>query len=142
MIETNFVADSGKNVIIITHLFDAPRELIFQTLTDPHLIPQWWGPKKLTTTVDSMDVRKGGIWRFIQRDAEGREYAFNGVYHEVSSPQRLVYTFEFEGMPGHVILEMVTFDAVDGRTKMTDTIVFRSVEDRDGMLRAGMEEGA
>jgi uncharacterized protein YndB with AHSA1/START domain len=89
-----------------------------------------------------MEVRKGGIWRYIQRDAEGNEYAFNGVYHDIVSPERLVYTFEFEGMPGHVLLETVVFEEQDGKTKLSDISVFQSVEDRDGMLASGMEQGA
>jgi len=123
-------------------IFDAPRELVFKACTDPNLIPQWWGPKRFTTTVDKMDVKPGGVWRFIQRDSSGGEYAFNGVYREIVSPERLVYTFEFEGMPGHVMLETVTFEEHDGKTKLTDTSVFDTVEDRDGMLESGMEEGA
>ena len=72
------------------------------------LIPQWWGPARFTTTIDKLDVRPGGSWRFVQRDAAGNEYAFHGVYHEVVSPERIVDTFEFEGMPGHVSLETTT----------------------------------
>jgi len=89
-----------------------------------------------------MDLKPGGVWRFVQRDSSGEEYAFNGVYREIVSPERLVYTFEFEGMPGHVMLETVTFEEYDGKTKFTDKSVFRTVEDRDGMLESGMEEGA
>ena len=100
MSKMNLIAEPGKQEIIITRLFDAPRELVFKAYTDPNLIPQWWGPKNLTTTVNKMDVREGGVWRFVQRDGEGNEYAFHGVYHAIASPERLVYTFEFEGMPG------------------------------------------
>jgi len=143
MPKMNLIAEPGKQEIVMTRLFDAPRELVFKAYTDPNLIPQWWGPKNLTTTVDKMDVREGGVWRFVQRDSEGNEYAFHGVYHAIVSPERLVYTFEFEGMPGHVLLATVTFEELnDGKTKLTDRSVFQSVEDRDGMLQSGMEEGA
>ena len=142
MTKTNLVAEPGKQEIVITRICDAPRELVFKTFTGPNLIPQWWGPKNLTITVDKMDVRPGGIWRFVQRDANSNEYAFNGVYHEIVAPERLVYTFEFEGMPGHVLLETVTFEEHDGKMKLTDKSVFQTVEDRDGMLQSGMEEGA
>ena len=111
-------------------------------MTDPKLIPQWWGPRRLTTKVDKMDVRPGGMWRFVQKDAKGNEYAFHGFYHEVKPPESLVYTFEFEGMPGHVMLETVRFEEVDGKTKMFDRTVFQSAEDRDGMVLADMESGA
>jgi uncharacterized protein YndB with AHSA1/START domain len=141
MTKTKFTAEPGKQEIVITRVFDAPRELVFKASTDPNLIPQWWGPKSLMTTVDKMDVKTGGVWRFVQRDADGNEFAFHGVYHEIS-PQRLVQTFEFEGMPGHVLLEICTFEDIDGKTKLTEKSVYESVEDRDGMLKSGMKEGA
>jgi len=142
MTRTHLIAEPGKQEIVITRVFDAPREIVFRAYTDPNLIPQWWGPKSLTTTVAKMDVKPGGVWRFVQRDAHGNEYAFNGVYHEILPPQRLVHTFEFEGMPGHVLLETVTFEEFEDKTKLTDKSVFQTVEDRDGMLKSGMEKGA
>jgi uncharacterized protein YndB with AHSA1/START domain len=142
MNKINLVAEPGKQEIVITRVFDAPPALVFKTFTDPTLIPQWWGPGYLTTTVERMEVRPGGIWRFVQRDAEGNQYAFHGVYHEVRPPERLVYTFEFEGQPGHVILETVAFAWQDGKTRLVDQSVFQSVADRDGMLQEGMESGA
>ena len=128
--------------IVMERVFNAPRELVFKAYTDPNLIPKWWGPRRYTTTVDKMDVRVGGVWRFVQRDVAGNEYAFNGEYREIAPPKRLSYTFEFEGMPGHMLLETVTFEEHDGQTKVTVTSLFRSAEDRDGMLHSGMEEGA
>ncbi len=142
MSKYNLVAEPGKQEIIMTRVFDAPRELVFKVMTDPKLIPQWWGPRRLTTIVDKMDARPGGVWRFINRDASANEFAFHGVYHDIASPERLVYTFEFEGVPGHVLLETVRFELLDGKTKLIDHSVFQSVEDRDGMLQSGMEEGA
>jgi uncharacterized protein YndB with AHSA1/START domain len=141
MTKTEFIAEPGKQEIIMIRVFDASPERVFKASTDPKLIPQWWGPKSLTTTVEKMDVRSGGSWRYIQRDADGNEFAFHGVYHEVSQ-KRLVQTMEFEGMPGHVLLEIVTFEEIDGKTKLTEKSVFESVEDRDGMLKSGMEGGA
>ena len=135
----NLVVEPGRQEIIGTWEFDAPRDLVFKAFTDPKAIPQWWGPRGLTTTVDKMDVRKGGMWRFVQRDESG-EYAFNGVYHLVT-PERMVYTFEWEGLPGHILLETVTLEERGGRTIMTDQSVFQSVADRDGMVANGMEEG-
>lgn len=138
----NFIAEPGKQELVITRDVDAPRDLVFKTLTDPNLIPQWWGPKILTTTVDQMDVRPGGMWRYVQRAPDGNEYAFHGVFHEILPPDRLVYTFEFEGMPGHVSLETVTIEEHDGKTTLTDKTVFQTIEDRDGMLSSDMEAGA
>jgi len=142
MSKLNLIALPGVQETIITHTFDAPPALVFKAMTDPTLIPQWWGPRNLTTTIDKLELRKGGIWRFVQRDAEGNTYAFNGVYHTIEAPERLVYTFEFEGMPGHVLLETAVFEEVDGKTKLTEQAVFQSVQDRDGMIQSGMESGA
>ncbi len=138
----NISAEPGGREIVITTVFDAPRELVFKAYTDPNLIPQWWGLKEHTTTVDIMDVRRGGVWRLVSRDPNGNEFAFNGVYHSVVPPERLVRTSEFEGVPGHVSLETATFEAHDGKTTVTAIAVFQTVEDRDGMLQSGMERGA
>ncbi|MBZ0294063.1 MAG: SRPBCC family protein [Anaerolineae bacterium] len=142
MTTLNLVAEPGIQEIRMSREFDAPRELVFKAFTDPELIPRWWGPGDLTTVVDQMDVRKGGIWRYVQRDADGNEFAFNGVYHTITASEQLVFTFEFEGMPGHVLLETVALEEYNGKTLLMDTSVFQSVEDRDGMLQSGMEEGA
>ncbi len=128
--------------IVMTRVFAAPRELVFQAYTDPKHIPHWWGLRGNTTIVDKMDVRPGGVWRYIQRAPDGTEYAFNGEFREIAPPARLVSTFEFEGMPGHVVVDTATFDEVDGKTTLTVTSLFSSVEDRDGMLDSGMEAGA
>lgn len=141
MAKNHLIAEPGKQEIVMTRVFDAPRELVFEVYTDPNRIPEWWGPKVLTTIVDRMDVRPGGIWRFIQHDPDGNEYGFHGVYHAVEPPERFVYTFEFEGMPGHVLLETATLDEQDSKTTMTVQSVFQSIEDRDGML-ASMTEAA
>jgi uncharacterized protein YndB with AHSA1/START domain len=128
--------------IELTRVFDAPCELVFKAFTDPELIPRWWGWRDSTTIVDKMDVRPGGLWRFVSRGSDGVEYAFNGEYREVVPPERLVYTFEFEGMPGHVLVETLTFAEHDGKTTLTDHSLFDSREERDGMLETGMESGA
>ena len=141
---TSVLAEPGKQEILITREFDAPRELVFKAVTDPELIPQWWGPRNLSTEVDKMDVRPGGQWRFLNRDARGNAYAFHGVYHEVLVPERIIDTFEFEGLPetGHVTLETMKLEELPGgRTRLTVQSVFQSVADRDGMLQSGMEEG-
>lgn len=143
MTQANLIAEPGTHEITMTRVFDAPRDLLFKVMTDPTYIPQWWGPKDSTTLVDAMEVRAGGVWRYIQRDQQGNEFAFHGVYHSVSAPERIVDTFEFEGMPGHVILETMTLEAqADGKTSLTVSSVFQSVADRDGMLSSGMEGGA
>jgi uncharacterized protein YndB with AHSA1/START domain len=142
MTKLDIVVPPGKQEIIITRIFDAPRALVFKAFTDPVLIPKWWGPASLTTIIDKMDVKPGGIWRYVQHDADGNEFAFHGAYHDVSAPERLVYTFEWEGLPGHALLETVIFEEHGGKTQVTDTSVFQTVEDRDGMVANGMEGGA
>jgi len=128
--------------IAMERVFDAPRKLVFEAFTEPAIIPKWWGQRNTTTTVDKMEVKPGGRWRFVQRDADGHEYAFNGEYKEIVPPERLAYTFEFEGLPGHVLLETVTFEEQGDKTKVKVLSLFDSVEDRDGMLQSGMEAGA
>jgi uncharacterized protein YndB with AHSA1/START domain len=143
MTTTNLIAEPGKHEIIMARVFDAPRELVFKVITDPAYIPQWWGQRDSTTIVDKMDVRAGGLWRYVQRDQQGNEFAFHGVYHSITAPEQVIDTFEFEGMPGHVILETMTLEAqADRTTKVTVSSVFQSVADRDGMLSSGMESGA
>ncbi len=137
----NISAEPGGREIVIISVFDAPREHVFRAYTDPNLIPQWWGLREHTTTVDTMDVRPGGVWRLVSRDPDGNEFAFKGVYHAVVPPERLVRTSEFEGMPGHVSLETATFEEQDVKTTVTAIAVFQTVEDRDRMLQSGMEAG-
>ncbi len=142
MIKTTFVAEPGKQEVVMTSTFDAPCEVVYRVYSDPKLIPQWWGPANLTTTVEMMELRPGGRWRFVQRDEAGKVHAFHGVYHTVEPSERLVLTFEYEGAPSHVILETLTFDGHNGLTHLTDQSVYQSVADRDGMLAEGMESGA
>jgi uncharacterized protein YndB with AHSA1/START domain len=108
------------------------------------LYVQWLGPHEITMTPETFEPRDGGSYRYIHRDADGNDYAFHGVHHEVLAPERIISTFEFEGLPekGHVILETIRFEALPGnRTRLTGQSVFQSVAARDGMLRSGMETG-
>ena len=137
----NLTATPGVQEIFVTRVFDAPRERVFRAHIDPKLIPQWWGPARFSTVVDRMDVRPGGSWRFVHRGPDGDEYAFHGVFHEIIEPEKITWTFEFEGWPGHVSLETVTFEEQDGKTLLTVHSVYQSVEARDGMLNSGMADG-
>ncbi len=142
--KTRLVAEPGKQEIVITRLFEASRDRLFKALTNPSLIPQWCGgPGHPNTVVDQMEVRPGGAWRwrFIDRETQGSGVGLHGVYHEVMPPERLVYTFEFEGVPGHVLLRTVSLEDRNGKTLLTEQSVFQSVEDRDGMLQSGIKEG-
>jgi uncharacterized protein YndB with AHSA1/START domain len=136
------VTTPADREIHIEREFDAPREQVFAAMTDPELIPQWWGPRGTTTVVDEMDVKAGGKWRFVGQGSDGSEHAFRGEYREVTPPERIVMTFEWEGLPGHISVETSEFiDLGDGRTRMVATSVFDSNEDRDGMIENGMESG-
>lgn len=128
--------------IRMSRIFNAPRDLVFKVMTDPATVPQWWGPRATTMVVEQMDMRPGGRWRFVQRDANGGQYAFFGEYREIVAPERVVNTFEFDGFPGHVVVETLTLEDLGGRTRVTMTSAFTSTEDRDGMLQSGMEQGA
>jgi uncharacterized protein YndB with AHSA1/START domain len=135
--KTSVVAEPGTLEVVVTRLFDCPRERLFSVLTDPALVPQWW----FNTVVDKMEVRPGGIWRYVSNDGHGHEFVSHGVYHEIMPPERLIYTYEFAGVPGHVLLQTVTLEDQNGRTMMRQQSVFQSVADRDGM-KAGMQAGA
>lgn len=144
MAKTTLIAEPGKQEFLIIREFEAQRELVFKAFVDPELYAQWIGPRGLKTIIETFESRNGGSWRFIQRDQNGNEFAFHGVNHEVAAPERIIGTFEFEGLPekGHVILQTARFIALPGdRTKMTSQSVFQSVADRDGMLQSGMEAG-
>jgi uncharacterized protein YndB with AHSA1/START domain len=141
MAKTQIVATQGVPQIVITREFEAPRDLVFRAYTDPELLVQWLGPRDLTMTVDTYDARDGGRWRYIHKDPQGNEFGFHGIFHGTPSPDAIVQTFEFEGVPGHVSLDTYTFTEHDGKTLVRSVSSFQSVEDRDGMVASGMERG-
>ena len=136
------VTTPKEREIHIERIFDAPRERVFAAHVDPELIPQWWGPRETTTVVEEMDATTGGAWRFAMVDEDGSKTIFRGYYREVTPPERIAQTFEWDGMPGYVSVETATFeDLGDGRTKISSISVFHAPEERDGMLESGMERG-
>ena len=141
MAQTEITATPDSHEIVVTRTFDAPLDLVYQVITDPQHIPHWWGPARYPAIVDQMDVRQGGVWRYVTRDTEGNEFNFHGIYHEIVPNERIVQTFEFEGMPGHVALETMRMEERDGKTILHGSSVFQSVADRNGMLQSGMEGG-
>jgi uncharacterized protein YndB with AHSA1/START domain len=143
MSKTTFTVNKEQLQVIMERVFDAPRELVFKTMTDPELIPQWWGPSVYTTKIDKHEFKVGGVWRFIQRDKDGNEFAFNGVIKEIVPNEKVVQTFEFEPMAGHILTErLVLEDTEDGKTKVTNTSIYSTIEDLEGMVQSGMEGGA
>ena len=140
--KTEIVAEPGAQQIVITREFDAPGELVYRAYTDPDLLVQWMGPKRLTMTIERHELRDGGRYRYIHRDENGVEAGFHGVFHgEPSLDGGVVRTFEFEGYPGHVSLETLILEERNGKTHSRAVSVFQSVEDRDGMIASGMESG-
>jgi uncharacterized protein YndB with AHSA1/START domain len=141
--KTVITAEPGKQELFITREFDAPRELVFKAHTEAELYEKWVGPDDLAMTVEKMDAFDGGSYRFLH-ERDGHVYAFHGVYHEVLAPERIIGTFEFDGLPekGHVIMGTTKFeDLGGGRSRLVHQSVFQSVGDRDGMIASGMERG-
>lgn len=135
------VTTPGDREIRVERIFDAPRDQVFAALTDPEGIPQWWGPRRVTTTVDVMDVRPGGSWRFVCREPNGDETGFRGTFREIDEPERIVQTFEWEGMPGHVSVETMVLEDLGSQTRLVTTSIFHTPQERDGMVASGMEGG-
>jgi uncharacterized protein YndB with AHSA1/START domain len=142
--QTKIIAEPGKQELFIIREFEAPRDLVFKAFTDPKLIIRWLGPREMKVKIEKSEAKAGGSWRYIHTDPAGNEFGFHGVCHDFTAPERLIRTFEFEGLPekGHVVLETAKFEALPGgRTKLTVQSVFQSVMDRDGMIQSGMERG-
>ena len=136
------VTTPSDREILAVRVFDASRERVFAAYTDAEQIAQWWGPRETETIVDKLEARAGGAWRFVMRNPDGSETGFRGTIREITPPERIVQTFEWEGMPGHVSVDTAEFeDLGDGRTKVTSTSIFHTTEERDGMLESGMEGG-
>jgi uncharacterized protein YndB with AHSA1/START domain len=140
LVDDMTVAPQGEREILITRSFDAPRALVYEALTNPEHVKNWWGPRQYGPVSATADFRAGGRYRFAQGSPQG-EVAFSGEVRE-SSPERIVYIEEFEAMPGHGAVTTVTLDERAGKTFMTVRSVYQSREDRDGVIGSGMEWGA
>jgi uncharacterized protein YndB with AHSA1/START domain len=142
--KAKMIVKPGVQEVIVIREFEAPRELVFKAWTDAELYPRWIGPHELSTTLEVFEPHPGGTYRFIQTDPAGHEFAFHGVYHEVTAPERIIETFEYEGSPekGHASLGATTFESLPhNRTRVTSRSVFLTVADRDGMIAGDMERG-
>ena len=138
---TKITAEPGLPYIDMSREFDAPRDLLYRAYTEPDLLVRWLGPRRMTMVVDRWEVRDGGAWRYVHRDEAGNEFGFHGVFHGTPTPDGMVQTFEFDGAPGHVSLEALTFEERDGRTTVRTHSVYQSVRARDAMVESGMESG-
>jgi uncharacterized protein YndB with AHSA1/START domain len=142
--KTVITAEPNKQELFISREFEAPRELVFKAYTDENIYAQWLGPNGLDTWFDVFEPVSGGKYKFTQKDKDGNQYSFHGVTHEVVPNERIIGTFEFDGLPetGHVTLETTRFEALpENRTRVTSQSIFQSVSDRDGMIASGMEHG-
>jgi uncharacterized protein YndB with AHSA1/START domain len=120
-------------------VFEAPRDVVWRALTEPGLVAQWWG-RGNKVVIERMEVERGGRWRFVEH-ADG-VHGFEGRYRDVTPPERLVCTFEWDGMPGHVAVDTTELeDLGGGRTKIITTSLFHTTDERDGMLSSGMQQG-
>ncbi len=139
---TTITAEPGSHSIAITRDFAATPEQLLRAHTDPAILAKWLGPRGYEMDVEVLEARRGGRWRYLHIDGDAK-YAFRGVFHNDPSVEHgVIQTFEFEGYPGEVSLEKLTFeDLGDGRTRLHGTSVFSSVEARDGMVASGMEKG-
>ena len=141
--KTEIIAEPGKQELFIKREFDAPRHLVFKAHVDPEIYVKWVGPREMKMTIEKWEPRDGGSYRFTH-ERDGHVYGFLGVYHELLAPERIIGTFEFDGLPerGHVILGTTKFEELpNGRCRLVHQSVFQSVEDRDGMIASGMERG-
>jgi len=136
-------AEPGKQELFITREFDAPRELVYKAHINPKLYVQWLGPHGYEMILETFEPVSGGKYRYIHKDKQGNEYGFHGTFHEMSE-DLMIQTFEFEGLPerGHVVLDTMRLEELPGnRTRIVIQSVYQTVEDRDGMVQAGMEKG-
>jgi uncharacterized protein YndB with AHSA1/START domain len=140
--ETRFAVDPAKPTVVMTRVFDAPRRLVFEAMTKPKYVARWYGRRGFAVTFCEIDLRPGGAYRIAHRAPDGNEYGFRGVYREVEPPTRLAYTWIFEPIPDKVALVTEIFDEGDGKTTLKSTMLFQTMEDRDGYLQTGANEAA
>ena len=143
MAKLTVTAEPGTPFIETTRDFAATPEVLFRAWTEPDLLKRWLGPRDSgPMTIHGYDVRHGGNYRYTFAGEAGSEWGFRGVFHgEPSLEAGITQTFEFEGWPGHVSLETLTFEPHGDTTTIRTRSVFQSVADRDGMVESGMEGG-
>jgi uncharacterized protein YndB with AHSA1/START domain len=142
MNETKFIVEPNTQTVRIERTFNATADKVFDAFVNPDKLVKWWGGT-IATKIDKYEAHTGGSWRIVQDDDNG-EYGFHGVFHEVAPNERIIWTFEFEGLPekGHALMEAMYFTEQDGKTIVRSVSVFQSVADRDDMVASGMEDGA
>jgi uncharacterized protein YndB with AHSA1/START domain len=138
-LEELLAAGTAGREIVTTRVFDAPWELVWKAWTDPNHVKEWWGPNGFTNTIHEMDVRPGGVWRFVMHGPDGTDYQNKIVFLEIVKPERIVYD-HVSGPKFHVT---VTFEEQGGRTKLTLRMLFATAAERDNVVeKFGAIEGA
>ena len=127
--------------ILITREFNAPKHLVYEAYTTPDLVRRWWAGERGEVTSCEIDLRVGGMWRYVMIAHGEFEVAFHGEYREIVPNERIVTTEVFEGMPDAAAVDHVTFTEEDGRTTLTMLVQHSSKEDRDAHINSGMEGG-
>ncbi|HZU54753.1 MAG TPA: SRPBCC family protein [Actinocrinis sp.] len=140
---TTITAPNGTPFLEVTRDFDATPARVFRAVTEPELVAQWLGPRDLQIDIEEYDARPGGRYRYTHHGGHlgDQRASFHGVFHTVRRDELIIQTFEYEGVPDEVALEIHRFSVVDGRTRLTQRSVFPSLETRDGALAAGMTGG-
>ena len=136
------VSTPTDTTVQMTRVFDAPQDLVFEAHTSAEHMSNWWGPRKYEVVSAEVDFREGGRWRIVHRGPEGDEHAFRGEFKEIARPEKIVWTFEYEGAPGQIAVETLTLTEEDGKTRLTAVSDAGSKEARDAVLESGMLEGA
>ncbi len=137
---TATVTTPVEREIHVERIFDAPRERVWRAMTEAEQLAQWWG-RGNKLVVERLELERGGHWRFVEHSPHG-VHGFEGRFREVKAPERIAMTFEWDGMPGHVVINTMTLhDLGDGRTRLVATSLFYTNEERDGMIKSGMEQG-
>ena len=142
--ETFRMTTPSDREIRLTRLFDAPRALVFDAMHTPEHVKQWWGclAEGYSVPICEIDLRPGGAWRFVNRLPNGKEVAFHGVYREIARPERVVNTEIFEEYPDVESVVTTILAEEKGKTRLTVTAAYPSVEVRDIVLKSGMDRGA
>lgn len=142
---TLIIAEADRQELFIVREFNAPRERVFEAFSNPEILKEFYAPLGLKLVFKYADFRNGGSYCWSHIDAAGNLYCtFKGVIHEIAYPERIIQTVEMEGLPedGHVLLEIFIFEELEtNRTKLSIQDVFRSVADRDEMIKSGFESG-
>jgi uncharacterized protein YndB with AHSA1/START domain len=127
--------------ILITREFDAPKHLVYEAWTTPELVKRWWSGQRGAVTLAEIDLRVGGMWRYVMVASRGFEVGFHGEYREIVANERIVATEVYEGMPDGEALTTTTFTEVDGRTTLTMLVEHSVKEHRDAHIESGLEGG-